>query len=71
MTLSLLSLQVEDQGGDHVRVSGARGRLAPPTYKVSATYQDGFRAQGQLTVYGSDAVAKARSRAAARDRPKS
>ena len=43
-----------------LRIGGARGRPAPPTYKVSATYQDGFRAQGQLTVFGRDAVAKAR-----------
>jgi hypothetical protein len=60
VTVSFLSLAVEDQGGDRVRVSGARGRPAPPAYKVGATWQDGFRAQGQLTVYGADAVAKAR-----------
>ena len=47
-------------GEDRVRIRGARGRPAPPTYKVSATYQDGFRAQGELTVFGADAYAKAR-----------
>ena len=60
VTVSFLSLRVEDEGDDRVRVRGARGRPAPPTYKVSATYQDGFRAQGQLTIFGADAVAKAR-----------
>ena len=60
VTVSFLSLAVEDQGDDRVRVSGVRGRPASPTYKVGATWQDGFRAQGQLTVYGADAVAKAR-----------
>ena len=59
VTVSFLWLAVEDQGDDRVRVSGARGRPASPTYKVGATWQDGFRAQGQLTVYGADAVAKA------------
>ena len=61
-TVSFLGLRVEDEGGDRVRVGGAQGRPAPPTYKVSATYEDGFRAQGQLTVFGNDAVAKARLR---------
>jgi hypothetical protein len=65
VTVSFLALRVEDQGGDRVRVSGARGRPAPPTYKVSATYQDGFRAQGQLTVFGAGAVDKAQRAAEA------
>lgn len=60
VTASFLSLQVEDEGNDRVRVWGARGRPAPPTYKISATYRSGFRAQGQLTIFGADAVAKAR-----------
>jgi hypothetical protein len=58
-TVSFLSLRVEDQGCDRVRISGARGGPAPPLYKVSATYRDGFRAQGQLLICGSDAVSKA------------
>jgi hypothetical protein len=60
VTLSLLAIEVEDLGGDRVAIRGARGRPAPPTYKVSATYQDGFRAQGELTVFGPDAYVKAR-----------
>ncbi len=59
VTASLLSLQLDDDGPDRVRIGGARGRPAPPTYKVSATYQDGFWAQGHLTVFGADAVQKA------------
>ena len=59
-TVSFLSLRVVDDGSDRVRVTGARGRPAPATYKVSATYRGGFRAQGELTVFGADAVAKAR-----------
>ncbi len=59
-TVSFLGLNVEDLGGDRVRVAGARGRPAPPTYKVSATYQDGYRAQGMLTIFGEYAEVKAR-----------
>ena len=49
------------QTGEHrVDVSGARGRAPTSTYKVSATYADGYRATGQLTVVGFDAERKAR-----------
>jgi Acyclic terpene utilisation family protein AtuA len=60
VTASFLSLQVEDLGHDRVRVSGARGQPPPPTLKVSATYRDGYRAAGTLTIFGRDAVAKGR-----------
>ena len=60
VTVSFLSLQVAKEGCDRVRVSGAVGRSAPSTYKVSATYRGGFRAAGELTICGVDAVAKAR-----------
>ena len=63
VTLSLLGVEVEDFGENRVAVRGACGRAAPPTYKVSATYQDGFRAHGELTVFGADACAKARAAA--------
>ncbi len=45
---------------DHVLVSGARGHAPTDTYKVCATYMDGFKTTAQLTVVGFDAVAKAR-----------
>lgn len=60
VTVSFLGLSVEDLGGDRVAVRGARGGPAPPSYKVSATFRDGFRAQGMLTIFGRDAEAKAR-----------
>jgi hypothetical protein len=46
-------------GADRVLVEGARGR--PPTrdYKVSATYQDGYRAVATVSIVGPDAAAKA------------
>jgi hypothetical protein len=42
-----------------VDVRGARGHAPTPDYKVSATYADGYRATGQLTVVGFDADRKA------------
>ncbi len=60
VTVSFLSLCVADLGDDRVRVSGACGRPAPPMLKVSATYRDGFRAAGTLTIFGRGAVTKAR-----------
>ena len=48
------------QVADHrVEVRGARGLAPTPDYKVSATYADGYRATGQLTVVGIDADRKA------------
>lgn len=59
-TVSFLTLRVADLGNDRVRVSGATGSAPPPHHKVSATYRDGYKAHGQLTVFGHDAVKKAR-----------
>jgi hypothetical protein len=50
-----------EQAGEHrVRVSGARGFAPTERYKVSATYVDGFRVSGSLTIIGIDAAKKAR-----------
>jgi hypothetical protein len=59
-TVSFLTLAVSALGPDRVQVSGASGRPPPNSFKVSATYRDGFKAHGQLTVFGHDAVKKAR-----------
>jgi len=60
VTVSFLGLTVEDLGNDRVEVRGARGTPRPETLKVSATYRDGYRAAGMLTIVGEQAVAKAR-----------
>lgn len=58
-TVSFLSLSVKQEGTDRVLVTGAKGRKPPETYKVSATYRDGFKTEGTLVVFGQDAVKKA------------
>lgn len=45
---------------DVVEVRGAKGRAPTASYKVSATYADGYRCSAQLTIVGFDAVRKAR-----------
>jgi hypothetical protein len=48
------------QDGPHrVRISGARGRPAPASYKVSATYTEGWRLLSTIMVGGGDAARKA------------
>jgi hypothetical protein len=53
------SVALKDQGSDRVEVTGARGRPATDTYKVSIAYRDGFAASGMLAIFGPDAAAKA------------
>ena len=57
---SFLHLEVTQTGTNRVAVRGATGRPCPSTLKVSATYRDGFRAAGMLTIFGHDSVSKAR-----------
>jgi hypothetical protein len=44
---------------NEVEVSGARGRAPSSLYKVSATYQDGYRAVATVSIVGPDAARKA------------
>jgi hypothetical protein len=53
-------VQIIQTGPEHVRVTGARGRSPTDSYKVCATYVDGYKTAAQLTIVGFDAVAKAR-----------
>jgi hypothetical protein len=54
------SIRLEQQAHDRVRVHGVRGSSPTDSYKVSISYLEGYKAIGQLTVSGPDALAKAR-----------
>ncbi len=51
---------MEQVGDDRVLVRGARGREPTSTYKVSATYADGFGCIGTFVIAGRDAATRAR-----------
>ncbi|WP_426321359.1 acyclic terpene utilization AtuA family protein [Pseudoduganella sp. R-43] len=59
------AVTLQAEGPQRVLVQGARGQAPTPTYKVSATYADGFRSAAQLTVVGHEAGRKARRSAEA------
>ncbi len=51
-------VHAESCGADRVRVRGARGRAPTATYKVSATYPDGYKLDVGLFLAGENAVEK-------------
>jgi hypothetical protein len=52
-------VKIVQDGPHRVRITGARGRPPTTEYKVSATYQDGYRAVATVSIVGPDAAAKA------------
>jgi hypothetical protein len=60
VTADFTSIALAAEGADRVRVSGIRGRANTPYLKVSASYLDGWKAAGQVTVTGPRAIEKAR-----------
>jgi hypothetical protein len=60
VTCDWTDVTVEQSGPDRVTVRGARGHAPTPSYKVSATYADGYRSGVTMMIAGRDAAAKAR-----------
>lgn len=54
-------VRLAQAGPDRVEVGGAKGNPAPPRFKVSMAYGDGYMASGTLVVCGDQAAAKARA----------
>jgi Acyclic terpene utilisation family protein AtuA len=50
---------VKQVGPDRVKLAGAKGRPPTTQYKVSATFQDGYRAVASISIVGRDAARKA------------
>jgi hypothetical protein len=59
VTCDWRSVKIAEVGEQRVRVTGARGTSPSPTYKASATWQDGYRVGATWTIIGHDAAAKA------------
>ncbi|MEM8883478.1 MAG: acyclic terpene utilization AtuA family protein [Planctomycetota bacterium] len=53
------TISLEQAGPDRVAVSGVQGSPAPEKFKVSISFEQGFRAFGRLMVSGPDARRKA------------
>ena len=51
---------IEETAPNQVRVANAKGTTPPDSYKVCATFADGFRAGTMMSFVGIDAAAKAR-----------
>jgi hypothetical protein len=54
------NVRLAQVGRDQVEVAGAKGSAPTNTYKVTATYQDGYRAMTTAMFSGIDAAARAR-----------
>ena len=54
------NVKLEQLGPDRVQVSGAKGNPATTSYKVLATYHDGFRVLATAMFAGIDAAGRAR-----------
>ena len=55
------SIQLEQEGENRVRVKGIRGAPATPTYKISASYIDGYKLSSTLVYSWPDALTKAQA----------
>ena len=59
-TLDISNVQVEQVGPDRVRVTGARGRTAPETLKVTISADGGWLGEGEISYAGPNAMARAK-----------
>lgn len=60
VVVDLSRIELREVGPDRILVHGAKGRPPTDTYKVSATFADGFRGGDVLFFYGFDADKKAK-----------
>lgn len=60
VTLDLMDVRTESVGPDRVKVTGARGRPAPETLKVTISFAGGWLGEGEISYAGPGAAARAR-----------
>jgi len=60
VTADFGSIELAQEAPDRVRVSGIRGGPKTPFLKISASYLDGFKGSGQVTISGPRALDKAK-----------
>ncbi len=60
VVVDFTSFKVNEIEDDVVQISGVKGYKDTDTYKVSINYFNGYKASGQLTVSGPDALDKAK-----------
>jgi len=53
------TIRVKDKGRNRVAISGVRGGPAPEMFKVSMSYEDGWKAEGEVLISGPQVKAKA------------
>ena len=61
VTADFSQVKLEQVGNDRVKVTGATGTAPTNSYKVSATYPDGFRVMVSFVIAGREAPAKAQA----------
>jgi hypothetical protein len=59
VTADFSGVTITQAGKNVVEVKGAKGRPPTAQYKISATYQDGYRSVATVSIVGPDAAAKA------------
>ena len=65
VTADFSEIRLTQVGPDKVRAQGARGRAPTKQYKISAIYQDGYRAIATVSIVGQNAAMKAERTGAA------
>ncbi|MGF1621421.1 MAG: acyclic terpene utilization AtuA family protein [Rhodomicrobiaceae bacterium] len=60
VVLDITGVEIEDLGGDRVRVSGARGKPRPERLKATVCIDGGLLAEAEISYAGHNAAARAR-----------
>ena len=58
VVVDFTTISVQDLGGNRVSINGIKGKKPTDTFKVSINYHKGYKAIGQITVSGPDAIKK-------------